>query len=386
MRVLILTTWFPSLQAPAQAPFNLLHAQAVAAHQDVTVVHVRLGGRGAVSQATVGGLPVTSVPLRIQSPGSYWHLFRTVWRAVRDAEVLHTMAFSAALVAVTLPGWRRLNWVHTEHWSGMTSPETVSPLWVKLAWLRYLLRLPDKVTAVSNAQAEGLRRFVRRGHLSVIPNVIPFAGLRNRVPEAEAAAEAVAVAAAGAGAGTDAKTETGPGVLRLVAVGGLTAGKRPVTAVETVAWLHANGHKAQLTWVGDGPERESVQASIKSHGLGEWVKITGRVPHASIEGYLRGADVFLLPTAHETFCVSAAEAVAVGLPVVMTDLPAVRDFLTPQNSVLVRDPSAGAFGHAVVLALETFRNASAAGIAETIRDRFSPAAVAHQFAELYAEL
>ena len=370
MRALILATWFPSREVPAQAPFNLLHAQAVAARQDVRVLHVRLGGRGAVIRSTVGGLAVTSIPLRIQNPLSYLRLARTFWSAAHHADVLHTMAFSAALVAAVLPRPPGLRWIHTEHWSGMTSPATVSSLWLKLAWLRYLLRLPQRVTAVSNAQADGLRRFVRAGCLSVVPNVIPFGRLRN-----------------GGGNGARNHDDDGDDAgLRLVAVGGLTAGKRPVTAVETVAWLRAHGHRARLTWVGDGPERESMQAAIHRQGLDASVAITGRVPHDRVEEYLRDADVFLLPTAHETFCVSAAEAVAVGLPVVMTDLPAVRDFLTPQNSVLVRESSASAFGQAVVQAAETFRETAPADIAATIAGRFSPDAVARQFDELYRSL
>ncbi|WP_425860659.1 glycosyltransferase [Arthrobacter sp. TWP1-1] len=360
MRVLVLTTWFPDTGNQATAPFNLKHVQAIADDHDVRVVHVRLGGTGAVVSENYGGVPVTRISISPLRPLGYLALARHVWAALKEADVLHTMAFTSAVVAAPIHAFRRTPWVHTEHWSGMADPASVSKLWVALSWLRYILKLPNVVTAVSTAQAKQLSRFARGGRVDVVPNVISVSKEKiNRTAPAN-------------------------GVTRLISVGGLVLGKRPLLAVQTLALLRNQGIDASLTWVGDGPLRANMVAAAAAAGVTDHLSVTGWVEPQRVQQELRKADVFFLPTSHETFCVAAAEAVAAGLPAVVTDLPAVRDFLTAENSVLVGNDSAQDFGAGVELALRRFANVSGETIAATIPSAFAPVLVVEEFTRVYA--
>ncbi|ALV46019.1 hypothetical protein MB46_11525 [Arthrobacter alpinus] len=360
MRVLVLTTWFPDTGNQATAPFNLKHVQAIARGHDVRVVHIRLGGTGAVVSENYGGVPVTRIPLSPLRPWGYLALARHVWAALKEADVLHTMAFTSAVIAAPLHAFRRTPWVHTEHWSGMANPASVSKVWVAFSWLRYVLKLPNAVTAVSTAQALQLGRFARGGRVDVIPNVV-----------------AVSKETAG---------RTGPadGATRLISVGGLVAGKRPILAVQTLALLRKDGIDASLTWVGDGPLRANMMAAAAAAGVADHLSVTGLVEPQRVQQELRKADVFFLPTRHETFCVAAAEAVAAGLPAVVTDLSAVRDFLTEENSVLVAGGGAQDFASGIELALRKFADVSGDTIAGTIPPAFTPLLVMEEFTRAYA--
>lgn len=372
-RVLVATTWFPDAAAPATAPFMLEHVRAIARSHDVLVVHVRLGGTGPVVSEDFGGIRVHRIPLSPRRPWTYTVLVRRLLAALSRADVLHTMAFTAAAVVAPVRLLDRTPWVHTEHWSGMADPRSVSRAWAAVAWLRYVLKLPDAVTAVSSAQAAQLRPFARRGAVSVVPNVVP--------------------AATGGGSGTGLSAD---GPLRLVATGALIGRKRPAVAVEALKLLRAADVDASLTWVGDGPLRADIEHQVDAAGLTGTVDLPGRVTPGKVHAFLASADLFLLPTAHETFCVAAAEAVAAGLPAVVTDLPAVRDFLTPDNSVLVPDGnSAGGqdgddaaqlFADAVRFARNRFAGVPRAVIAATLGARFSAERIGDRFTDIYRAL
>lgn len=362
MRVLVVTTWFPDIKNQATSPFSLKHVQALAARHDVRVIHVRLGGVGAVVSEHFGGVPVTRIPLSPRRPLGYLIVVRHLLAALKEADVLHTMAFTSAVVAAPAHALRPRPWVHTEHWSGMANPASVSKLWVIFSPLRYVLKLPDAVTAVSSAQADQLSRFARGGRVEVVPNVVPG-------PDALASRQGMV-----------------DGAPRLIGVGGLIPRKRPMLALEALRLVRAGGLDATLTLVGDGPLRAELESAAEAANLEGKLTITGLLTPGQVREELRASDVFLLPTRHETFCVSAAEAVAAGLPAVVTDIPAVRDFLTPGNSVLVAGDSAEDFAAGVHDALAKFSQVSPATISGTIASRYAPRVIADKFSAVYARV
>ena len=362
MRIVVFTTWFPDDSAPSTAPFNLSHAQAIATKHEVHVFHVRLGAGTEIVSEVFGGVSVTRMPLRMKRPWEYLAVARELAGALQSADVLHTMAFTSAVVAAPIQALSRAPWVHTEHWSGMADPASVSKLWAALAWLRNVLKFPGAVTAVSTAQAADLARFARRGAMHVVPNVVEQHGdLATR-----------------AGQGT--------GVVRIVSVGGLIERKRPELAMEVVRVLKDRGVDASLTWVGDGPLRAELEAAAGAAGISDRFTVTGLLPPQRVHVEMRNADVFLLPTRHETFCVSAAEAVVAGLPVVVTDLPAVRDFLSGSNSVLVTGDTGESYADGVQQALETFAAVPSTAISDTLGDSLGSDSIGKKFTKIYRTL
>lgn len=70
---------------------------------------------------------------------------------------------------------------------------------------------------------------------------------------------------------------------------------------------------ATLVLAGDGPLREKLQAEARERGIAG-VRFAGAVP--DLLPLLRESDVFLLPSAKESFGLAALEALACGVPVV----------------------------------------------------------------------
>ncbi|MDH3207338.1 MAG: N-acetyl-alpha-D-glucosaminyl L-malate synthase BshA [Gemmatimonadota bacterium] len=92
---------------------------------------------------------------------------------------------------------------------------------------------------------------------------------------------------------------------------------RPVKRAQDVVEIFAKIREtvpARLVLVGDGPDRPRALARAAELGLREHVLFVGR--HAAPEELLSCADLFLLPSASESFGLAALEAMACGAPVV----------------------------------------------------------------------
>ncbi|OLT10804.1 hypothetical protein BJF77_07575 [Kocuria sp. CNJ-770] len=355
MRVVVLTTWYPSAQRPGETPFIARHVRAIARHHDVSVLHVQILRTGACTREQWEGIPVVRLPLHPLRPATVLRAYRWIGRSLAEAHVMHTMPFSAALIA--LLSVRRRPWVHTEHWNGVLTPEQNGPLWRRLAWSRRILRLPDRTTGVSSVMCEVLRRFAPASRVERIGNVVEHAPSVTEPPRGR--------------------------ILELVSVGALRALKDPLLAVEAVAWLRAAGHDVRLTWCGAGELEQDVRARIREHGLEDRVLLVGSVGTEEVQRRLGAADVFLLPSRSETFCVAAAEALAAGRPVVMGAVGGQRDFVHPGNGRLVAERTPEAFGRAVLEVAYGHGLLSAQEMAEEVRGVYGAERVAADLDRLY---
>ncbi len=345
MRVLIVTTWYPSVANPVSGIFVRRDAELLATEHDVRVLH--LASPELISDADAAAdaasvVPITRVPMSTFDPRAIRRAWSAIAPMLERAEILHTHAFSTLLPFAG----RRVEkpWVHSEHWSGIADPRTLS--WrgrLVLSATGRLLRRPDVVTAVSSYLADRVGRF-RRGRIMIVPSVVPAAPLV--APPHD------------------------PDHLRLVAVGGLVPGKDPLLAVETVRELVRRGQPTTLAWAGDGPLRMSLEAEG-----GDSVRLLGAQDARGVAAALDGADIFVLPTVGETLCLSALEAITHGRPVVIGDRGGQRDYIEDANGRLVHDRTAVAFADAVQDVWSRRRELTPERVAATIGTRFQPASI-----------
>jgi glycosyltransferase involved in cell wall biosynthesis len=96
------------------------------------------------------------------------------------------------------------------------------------------------------------------------------------------------------------------------------------------------------------------------------------------------ADVFCLPSATENFGIAAAEAAAVGLPVIVSDICGVMEYLDPASTRVVPLHDNGALvGALAALTEDAGARASAGAKADALRDALSWPRVAERQIEIY---
>jgi glycosyltransferase involved in cell wall biosynthesis len=99
--------------------------------------------------------------------------------------------------------------------------------------------------------------------------------------------------------------------------------------------------------------------------LDDRVHLAGELSPAEIADLYDRADLFVLPTLHETYGMAVAEAIARGLPVVSTTTGAIPDLVGPSAGLLVPPGDADALASALsaVLGDPLLRARLAAGAA-----------------------
>jgi N-acetyl-alpha-D-glucosaminyl L-malate synthase BshA len=165
----------------------------------------------------------------------------------------------------------------------------------------YSIEQSDGVTAVSHSLAEATRRQLGvRGEITVIPNFVDSALYRRR-PEPLLRSRFAA----------DAKTKL---VIHV-------SNFRPVKRIDAVMQVFARISRqtpARLLLVGDGPELDTAYRLGRELAVADRTHVLGAqelmIPLLSI------ADVFLLPSAQESFGLAALEAMACGVPVVASNV------------------------------------------------------------------
>jgi glycosyltransferase involved in cell wall biosynthesis len=103
--------------------------------------------------------------------------------------------------------------------------------------------------------------------------------------------------------------------------------------LEAIAGLQAPG--AVLAIVGDGPQREALEALVRERGLADRVRFAGN--QADVAPWLQAFDVFCLPSyANEGVPQALMQAMACGLPVVTTPVGSIEEIVADgETGVLV---------------------------------------------------
>ena len=100
--------------------------------------------------------------------------------------------------------------------------------------------------------------------------------------------------------------------------------------VDAAMALREQGVDAVALIVGDGTRRTEVEAHAAAVGAGDAVVLTGRVPHDEVLDHYALLDVFVVPRVDEQAArlvtpLKPFEAMAAGLPVLVSDLPALTE-------------------------------------------------------------
>jgi glycosyltransferase involved in cell wall biosynthesis len=130
----------------------------------------------------------------------------------------------------------------------------------------------------------------------------------------------------------------------------LAVEKGPTEVLEAFRDLHERFPRLRLTMAGDGPELSNLRVRAESWGLTSVVNFPGYVVGDEKAKLLEEADVFLLPTRYgEGMPISILEAMAAGMPVIVTRAGAIGEHLEDRKNGLLLESGSPA---QIIAALE----------------------------------
>jgi glycosyltransferase involved in cell wall biosynthesis/uncharacterized membrane protein YbhN (UPF0104 family) len=227
-------------------------------------------------------------------------------RAVADYDVVHVHVsmFSPYGLGVARAAAR----------AGVPVLVTVHSMWsgagaiLRVAALAGLRRWPVAWSAVSGPAAAAFRRSLGVD-VSVLPNAVDVVDWRPPVDRS-------------AGRVSDWR-------VTIISVMRLAPRKRPLRllrAFEQVCRLTGRDD-VRLVLVGDGPLRRRVERHVRRRGLGDRVRVTGRLSREHVRVELGAASLYVAPAPRESFGIAALEARCAGLPVVASRRSGVGEFV-----------------------------------------------------------
>ena len=176
---------------------------------------------------------------------------------------------------------------------------------------RLVLHATGNVVAVSPTTSNQLKDCGFHGDVTIIPNGIDPRRIHATVPSRETS--------------------------DLIFVGRFIREKHVDLLVRAFSKLLSEQPNRSLLIIGDGPEREAINALIHDLLLKDRVRIIGfRDDHDEIIAHMKSAKIAVLPSTREGFGITALEALACGIPVITIDHPAnaIRDLITGKNGFL----------------------------------------------------
>ncbi len=151
-------------------------------------------------------------------------------------------------------------------------------------------------------------------------------------------------------------------VERLFCVGRLSPEKGHFVLLKALKLLAEKGYRLKLGLAGNGPSKGRLEALAKELGLADQIDFFGFLNEDAIIKELQQSDLFVLPSFVEGVPVSAMEAMAIGVPVIATNVAGTSELVeNGKTGLLVRPSDSEALAEAVIKMMNDyeFRNRAA---------------------------
>lgn len=170
-------------------------------------------------------------------------------------------------------------------------------------------------------------------------------------------------------AGRRARAAATPGPLRIVSARALLQIYRIDALVDALALLDAQGVDFHCDLLGDGPQREALEAQVARHGLDERVTFHGAVTPAEVERHVGASDVYVSVSESDGVSLALLEALSLGAVPVLSDIPANRPWVNDGATGILVDIEAADIADGILRATRLDRDCVAADNLAVVAER-----------------
>jgi len=146
-------------------------------------------------------------------------------------------------------------------------------------------------------------------------------------------------------------------------------------------------YPTKLIICGDGPMCESLERKVGQLGLNAEVQFADFVDSHTLWAWMKGTDAFCSMSDYEGLPNSVIEAMACGCQLIVSDIPAHREFLNEQCALFVNQKDPEEISRAIELSLLNPSSAiKRAEIAKAIAQKWSISSMAEQYEKVYQQI
>ena len=401
-KILFLTAWYPSRIGPSMDIFMVNQARAISKYCDVSVLFVtpdqKLKNKNyEINYEKENGIPTTRVYFKFQKMKTtsqirrenaggpitfvrnnldafflgikyligFYLGFNQIRKGSGKPDIIHLNVVSPRFWLVNLLlATRIIPYVVTEHFSTYIRKDENSyenyPLPLKLIF-KITFRRAKAVIAVSKHLMGGLQRngLIKWSNF-IIPNVVEHYQIKKRTKARSTKVEILTISAL---------------LDNVKNISGL------IKAIGKLSKKHPN---VELHVIGGGPDKKTLTKLTKNIGLTKHVFFHGHVPNKMLDEYFKKMDFFALNSNFETFSLATAEALASGLPVVVTKCGGPEEFVVKNVGVLVEPGNERDLIRGLGYMIKNFNNYDSREITNYAKAMFSPEVVGKMIYKVYS--
>jgi len=382
--VLWLPSWYPNKVEPYSGDFIQRHARAVSLTEKVHVIYVLKDPSAAITSSTLtetkseGELKETLIyyylrPMkfkwleRLLSFRIYVRLYKAaVLKCLKEEgrpKLVHLyIAFKAGVIALWLKKHLGLAYILSEQWTIYlpgAEPNFSNLPFFNRYLIKKIMRQAAGVMVVSDYLGQRLQQLFGVSKPAVIPNVVDEKIFFYRKDNSHFAN-------------------------RFVHVSTLTYQKNPEAIIEAFSILKQKGCLFTLDVI--GPQIPELKALVCRYGLENDIFFRGEMPQEQLVKFVQNADALILYSRYETFGCVLIEANACGVPVIVSDIPVLRENVTDGfNGIFAAAENGVALSDQIIYFIQNKTQFDKEEIAGYTIKKFNYARIGAQFEVWYKE-
>lgn len=382
MRVLWLTSWYPNKLFPLNGDFVQRHAQAVSLFNTVDVIHICRDGKGAVTKTIkqesnacgnlseqiiyyhsfTAGIKVID---RIFSTIQYRKVFKRVIKKYiaenGKPDLVHVhVAMNAGILALWIKKEFGIDYVLTEHWSGLLAEAENSyydqSTAFKILWKK-IAGNAKGLSVVSRYLGDTIKKNILNKNYTVIPNVVNTDIFK---PVTKSPAD----------------------LTTFIHISRLDYQKNPEAFFNAFHLLQQKADNFRLIIFSN--ETTIIKQLSNQYNLENKIEHYTEVSQDELVKKMQMADALVLFSRYETFGCVVAEANACGLPVIVSDIPTMHELVQEKvNGVFAANENAEDLAKKLLWFIQNKNAFVPAEIAAATNAQYNYRQVGQQFNDWY---
>ncbi len=230
---------------------------------------------------------------------SFFKAISLHWKNQYDVEwaMMANTGFAALFLKIFFP---KINFILTIQ-EGDPIDQIKRRIWFVYPIYKWIFRMADHITAISNYLA-GFSREMGSRMVSVIPNGVDLKNFRPK----------------------DTQVNLDNSEIKIITTGRLVKKNAVSDIIKALKFLPDS---VKFLSVGSGPDKSMLEKLIALHNLENRVTLLPYADHVHLAELLAQAQIFIRPSLSEGLGISFLEAMAMGLPVIATQVGGIPDFL-----------------------------------------------------------
>ena len=370
LRILFLSSWYPSQEHHTLGNFVQRHAQAVAKLHDVSVIYATPYKKRGLPSDEINEIKGVTEYIGYFPPGlnTIHKRKNTFLRLFNEYMTLNGAPPDIVHLNVLYPAGNQARWLKkqfnipyivTEHWTGYHPEHKTKVRWDQRRSMLKSGKEAAFIAPVSEQLQDSMKKWGIEGNYAVVPNVVDTTLFTPKKQSGEIVKQK-----------------------NILHVSSLVDDHKNISgmmrAIKPVLEENPNYH---FRIIGDGNIKPyETLAQVLNLNENQF-SIQGEQSLANIAEAMQEAQLFLMFSRYENLPCVILEAFACGVPVVSTDVGGIKEHLNEDRGILVANEDEAGLTTAIRSALERSWNHEA--ISAYANNHFSELAIAQNFTSLY---